>query len=222
MKTNRTLDLLSVLVALLPLGYLLLVYPQLPSRLPTHFGLNGQPDALESKATLFTLAGILAGAGVFIWLVFRYLPRLDPKQNLQYSAGALQKLALGVNGFIAVIGVLAIRSAQTGEVEALTGYLPFAAALLLAFVGNYLTHVRPNYFAGFRTPWTLSSDTVWRKTHQFGGVWLFWLCLAALVPMLFLPPIGRMVFLAIVVMIGVLYPVYYSYRLYREEKRHLA
>lgn len=221
MKTNRTLDLLMPLIALLPLGYLLLIYNQLPTTLPLHFGLPGDGPR-EPRSSLFLPVGILAGAGLLIGLAFRNLPRFDPKNNLQYSAGALQKLALGTNLFVAVMSLLVIRSAQTGRVEDMIGYLPFAAALLLAFVGNYLTHVRPNYFAGFRTPWTLSSDTVWRKTHQFGGAWLFWLCLTALVPMLFLPPIGRMVLLAVVVMMGVLYPVYYSYRLYRHEKQGLA
>jgi uncharacterized membrane protein len=28
---------------------------------------------------------------------------------------------------------------------------------------------RPNWFVGIRTPWTLSSDRVWEKTHRLGG-----------------------------------------------------
>ena len=41
---------------------------------------------------------------------------------------------------------------------------------LFIVIGNLMTRVRPNWFMGIRTPWTLSSDTVWRKTHRFGGV----------------------------------------------------
>ena len=32
--------------------------------------------------------------------------------------------------------------------------------------------VRPNWFVGIRTPWTLSSRRSWVRTHRLGG-WLF-------------------------------------------------
>jgi uncharacterized membrane protein len=41
---------------------------------------------------------------------------------------------------------------------------------MFILIGNLMTRIRPNWFMGIRTPWTLSSDTVWRKTHRFGGV----------------------------------------------------
>ena len=41
---------------------------------------------------------------------------------------------------------------------------------LFIVMGNLMSRVRPSWFMGIRTPWTLSSDTVWRKTHRFAGV----------------------------------------------------
>ncbi len=41
--------------------------------------------------------------------------------------------------------------------------------MLLIVIGNLLPRARPNWFVGIRTPWTLSSDRVWEKTHRFGG-----------------------------------------------------
>ena len=32
--------------------------------------------------------------------------------------------------------------------------------------------VKPNYFIGVRTPWTLESEQNWRATHRFTG-WLW-------------------------------------------------
>ena len=32
--------------------------------------------------------------------------------------------------------------------------------------------IRPNWFVGVRTPWTLSSRRSWNKTHRLAG-WLF-------------------------------------------------
>lgn len=39
-------------------------------------------------------------------------------------------------------------------------------------IGNVLGKIRPNWFAGIRTPWTLDSNRSWTKTHRLGG-WLF-------------------------------------------------
>ena len=43
------------------------------------------------------------------------------------------------------------------------------AALFAQVVGR----VRPNFFVGIRTPWTLSDDQVWRRTHRVSGRLLF-------------------------------------------------
>ncbi|WP_158788585.1 SdpI family protein [Granulicella sp. L46] len=36
-------------------------------------------------------------------------------------------------------------------------------------VGNLLSKVRPNFFLGVRTPWTLASERVWIATHRFAS-----------------------------------------------------
>jgi uncharacterized membrane protein len=39
-------------------------------------------------------------------------------------------------------------------------------------VGSVLGKVRPNWFVGVKTPWTLSSKLSWAKTHRLAG-WVF-------------------------------------------------
>lgn len=40
-------------------------------------------------------------------------------------------------------------------------------------LGNYFQTVRPNYFIGIRTPWTLENEQVWKNTHRLGGkIWI--------------------------------------------------
>jgi uncharacterized membrane protein len=41
--------------------------------------------------------------------------------------------------------------------------------ILFVVMGNYLTNLRLNYFAGIRTPWTLDNPETWRATHRIGG-----------------------------------------------------
>jgi len=36
-------------------------------------------------------------------------------------------------------------------------------------LGNVLPRARPNWWFGIRTPWTLSNDRVWVRTHRVGG-----------------------------------------------------
>ena len=93
-----------------------------------------------------------------------------------------------------------------------------AMGLLFIVVGSMLRKAKRNFFIGIRTPWTLSSDTVWEKTHQlgsvlfmvsgalavigglFGGTVAFW--------MLMVPLMGSTIFLLI-----------YSYVLYQRETK---
>src|SRR6185437_15445048 len=47
-----------------------------------------------------------------------------------------------------------------------------AVGILFIVLGNVLGKVRPNWFVGVRTPWTLSSKRSWVRTHRLAG-WLF-------------------------------------------------
>ena len=40
---------------------------------------------------------------------------------------------------------------------------------MLIAIGNQLPRARPNWWFGIRTPWTLSNDRVWERTHRVGG-----------------------------------------------------
>jgi uncharacterized membrane protein len=95
--------------------------------------------------------------------------------------------------------------------------MPLGVGLLFVFLGNYLTRVEPNWFVGIRTPWTLSSDTVWRKTHRTGGL-LMVLGGVVLAISAFLPrPAFLALFVVTIVVVGVI-PMVQSYVLWKREK----
>jgi uncharacterized membrane protein len=60
-----------------------------------------------------------------------------------------------------------------GHSVAVGRIVPAATLLLLATIGNYSSNLRPNYFVGLRTPWTLESPETWRATHRLGGRLMF-------------------------------------------------
>lgn len=91
--------------------------------------------------------------------------------QLSAHGKATRFLRLAVSLFLAVVVVVQIRVSLGREVD--VGRLIIClTALLFAAMGNVFPKLKPNRYAGFRVPWTLNSETVWRRTHRFAG-WLW-------------------------------------------------
>ncbi|MCC3151545.1 SdpI family protein [Hymenobacter sp. BT770] len=174
MKKNLLLwQLLTLLALVLPTAYLAYAWAALPAQVPTHFGLDGQPNGYTGREHLWLLTLALPlGLAVLLSM----LPRLDPKHRIATDTANFQKLRLAIVGLISGLACYCIYvSLHPG---ALSGRgLVVIIGLFFTLLGNYLTTVQPNYFVGIRTPWTLESSSVWARTHRVGGI-LF--CLAGL------------------------------------------
>jgi uncharacterized membrane protein len=83
-------------------------------------------------------------------------------------------------------------------------------------LGNLLPKVPKNFFIGIKTPWTLSNEKVWDRTHRLGGI-LF--VLGGLLLMLkgFILPkhSGFQVWSAVLAFGLLLYPVLHSFILFK-------
>jgi len=91
-------------------------------------------------------------------------------------------------------------------------------AALCVFLGNYFQAVKPNYFIGIRTPWTLNSDEIWRQTHLVTGKLLFYGGLLSL-PVIFILPSTMSPFASVTVLVGAsIFSVIYSFILFKKEK----
>ena len=44
-----------------------------------------------------------------------------------------------------------------------------ALGIMFMLIANVLPRLRPNWWIGIRTPWTLSSEQSWIRTHRLGG-----------------------------------------------------
>ncbi len=133
----------------------------------THFDVQGDPNGWSSRL----LASILVPAiGLLLLGAFTVLPRIDPRRaNYALFNPTYWTIVNAVMILLAAMHVIVLGKAlgwtiDMGEVASL------GVGGLFVLLGNFMTHIRPNWFMGIRTPWTLSSDTVWRKTHRFGGV----------------------------------------------------
>lgn len=142
------------------------IYPTVPDRVVSHWNAAGQADGYMSKFWgLFLIPLIMTG---FVAL-FAVLPRIDPhKKNYE-------KFRDYYEGFI-LLFVLFLLAIQVQIILWSIGYqispnltFPLLIGILFIYIGFLLGHAEQNWFVGIRTPWTLSSKTVWKRTHQLGG-----------------------------------------------------
>lgn len=214
MKQPTVLATAIVLVALLPLAYLAVAWSSLPQTVALHFGADFKPDRIGSKGELWLVASVLSLVSIGLYFLLTNLHRFDPKQKGNSSANAtFKRLATGLVVFLSALNVIIVLSAKDGT--ALQNFLFPLVGLLFAFIGNYMHNVRPNYFAGLRLPWTLSSNENWRKTHQLAGKMWFVGGLLIAVVSLFLPlAIMLPLFIGTIVVLTII-PAVYSYRLFK-------
>ena len=201
---------------LLVVGMLILAagsWSSAPDRIPVHWDWAGQVDRYGGRFEGLLLIPLLA---VGIYLGMLLLPRVDPgRANYDSFVGAYSTLRLGILAVLAVLyGVihLWIRGHQA-SVEV---WVPLVVGALFVVVGNQLGKIRPNWFFGIRTPWTLSSKVAWTHTHRAGG-WLF-IVMGTLFMFFAVLRVAWVLWFMIGISItGVLGLVVYSYLLWRDD-----
>lgn len=187
------------------------------AQVPVHFDLSGEPDRYGSKAEAFLfLPALLLG----ITFLLSIAPEIDPRgKNVRRSR------PIYIVGWI--IGVVAIAGGQglitwtalgggvDGAVMA-RGVAVFVSAIMLV-IGTFIAKARPNFFAGIRTPWTLSSDLSWDKTHRWASRVFLLLGLAGLPSAFLLPPEPVIIALLAALAIKTLGLVIYSWWVWKHD-----
>jgi uncharacterized membrane protein len=142
------------------------IYPTAPDHIVSHWNAAGHADGYMPK---FWGLGLIPFIMIALVGLFTVLPRIDPyKENYE-------KFQDYYEGFI-LLFVLFMLAIQAQIILWSTGYpispnltFPFLIGSLFIYLGFLLGHAEQNWFVGIRTPWTLSSETVWKKTHEIGG-----------------------------------------------------
>lgn len=193
----------------------LLLYPRLPERMPTHFNIAGQVDAYGSR--LEGAFGLPVVALIIYGLLF-VIPYADPKRaSLLRSSDAYMLMRTAVVLFMLYMhGVILYTVLRGGTLS--NGLIFAGTGAVFIVMGNYMPRMRPNWIAGIRTPWTLSSESVWRATHRLGGR-IFVLGGLLMLFSSFLTE--RLMLVALFLTIGLIaiVPTVYSLVLFRREQR---
>ncbi|HEY0866827.1 MAG TPA: SdpI family protein [Fimbriimonas sp.] len=142
----------------------------LPDRVPTHWGLSGQPDAWGSKwINLLMMPGMLL-AFIVLTLV---LPAISPKgYRIESFSGTYGYVMALVSGLFLTLHVIILQASLAPSLD--MGRFIIAAIFgFFALIGNVLGRVKRNFWVGIRTPWTLASEQVWKETHRSAArLWL--------------------------------------------------
>lgn len=206
------------LVIILPAVYLAIVWNKLPEKVAMHFDLKGNVDRFGSKNELIIMSSVMILMNAVVYLILTNIYRIDPKRYAAENKSRLYRIAFAVCVFISAVLCLIIYSSTRGNIKFSTRLILSGVGLLFAFIGNYMHNLKPNYFAGFRLPWTLENEDNWRKTHLLGGkVWFVGGLVIAVICLL-LPPGASMVAFFSIMLVMVFIPAIYSYRLYKKEK----
>jgi len=141
-------------------------YPQMPEQMASHWNINGQVDGYTGKGVGVFFMPILSLAMFFL---FVFLPKLDPmKQNYKAFINEYNALIALLIGFFYYIYLLTMGFNLGYEFD-FTRFLSPAFGILFYFLGVVIQKAKQNWFVGIRTPWTLSSERVWEKTHKISG-----------------------------------------------------
>jgi immunity protein, SdpI family len=202
----------TALVAL-TLGLGAWAYVQVPAgaRIPIHWNAAGVADGFAGRWALFLVPAIAAA----ITLLLAVIPAIEPRRsNLLASGGLYYAAVICLDGLMVAVQVVTVSAALEGPGTVSVRLIPAAAGIVLVVLGIFMRNARSNFFVGIRTPWTLTSEVTWRKTHHLGAV-TFVAAGSAIAVSGFLPP--GLVTWWILGSVGLasLLPVVYSYIVWR-------
>lgn len=214
--TTKTTSIIALVMIALALLAGALLWNQLPDQMASHWNVNDEVDGTMSRVWGVFLMPLITLGMLALFLV---IPNIDPlKANIAQFRESFNLFIVLIVAFMLYIhGLTLAWSLGFTNFKMSMAILPFIGVLFIA-IAFMLRKAKRNFFIGIRTPWTLSSDSVWDKTHQlgsilfilsgafaiagsfFGGMTAFWL--------MFVPLIGSSLFLVV-----------YSYVLYRSETK---
>ncbi|MFQ5812530.1 MAG: SdpI family protein [Anaerolineae bacterium] len=210
----RKSEIIILGIALLSFAIGVYYYPQMPEQMASHWNAKGQVDDYLSKFWgLFLIPITLVGLA----LLFMAVPRIDPlRENIE-------KFRKYYDGFVILFMIFMICVYLTTILWSIeirispNVFLPIAAGIMFIGAGILCENTRRNWFIGIRTPWTLSSDKVWDKTHRMAGKLFKTAGVIAIVGIFFQS--YAVYFVLVPAILVAAYTVVYSYFEYKKEMK---
>lgn len=186
-------------------------YNSLPQQIPMQFGSDGSVNYYGDKLFVFAMPAI----SVVVLLFMYILPKIDPKKDNYKKFGKQYNWVVLLTLLILLVANISVIAYSMGYPIDVSLIVPIAVGFMLTVIGNMMPKFKQSYFVGIKTPWTLSDDEVWNRTHRIGGrIWFAGgLVMVAAV---FLPSQLIDIVMPVLVLSLVIVPIAYSYVIYRK------
>jgi len=209
-KYNATI--LGIIILSFLIGIFL--YPSMPEKMASHWDSKGNVNGYIPKFWgLFLIPFIM----ILLSLLFIAIPRIDPlKENIEKFRKYYEIFVILFLIFIFFIYILTILWNMGVKINPNLIISP-SIGILFFYTGILLQNAKRNWFIGIRTPWTLSSERVWDKTHKIGGKLFKAAGVIAFAGILL--PDYAIFFILLPVFFSAFYVVVYSYIEYERENR---
>jgi len=213
-KYSLKTEIWPILILLVCIGLSVWAYPLLPAIVVSHWGFNGQPNGWMSREMHVVLFPAIL---IFMYGLFSLMPEFDPRSE-RYAEFAgtyliIRNVILLVFAIVYIVATLSNLGYSVNIGATVAGVI----GVLMIILGNYFGKLKRNFFIGIRTPWTLSSDNVWNKTHRLGGrLFMIWGLGLILAP--WLAPMFAFVILIGGIVIIMTWVTIYSYLEFKKEK----
>jgi len=163
MKNAKIIIFLIIAVSFVLAFYF---YPKMPEISASHWNIKGEVDGYMSKFWASFLMPIISLA---LFLLFILLPGIDPlKENVKKFRKYFDGFIIVILLFLLYIYLLTVFW-NLGFKLNMNHFMVPAFSALLYCAGILVEKAKRNWFIGIRTPWTISNDRVWEKTHKAGG-----------------------------------------------------
>jgi len=208
----RKSEIIAIGIVLLSFAIGIYVFPEMPEKIASHWNAQGEVDGYMSKFWgIFLMPFISVG----LFLLFMIIPRIDPrKSNIEKFRKYYDNFILLIFVFLFYIYLLTIFWNMGFRFNMITLLSP-AFAILFYYSGVLIENSKMNWFIGIRTPWTLSSEKVWDKTHKMGGKLFKIAGIIAIGGILFQN--YAIFFIIVPILLAAIYSVVFSYIEYQKE-----
>ena len=169
------MKILKFLFPLVVLNLIALIFVTfgLPDMVPVHMNLVGMIEGFGSKWYI-PIMGVIPLFIVIAYILYIYWKNSDLNKSIEEKIiSAIVLCFIAISWIPILIAFLTANlniynSSDLVSIEILSLVLIVLSALFI-FIGSFMEDIKPNYFFGIRTPWTLKNELVWKKTHKLGS-----------------------------------------------------
>lgn len=211
MKLRKS-ELVILMIVLISIAVSIYFYPKMPKMMASHWNYRGEVDGYMSKFWALFLPPLVL---FVLWLLYVFIPKLDPlKNNIENFRKYFDRFIVYLFVFFLIVQFFMVLW-QVGIFINPNFLFSFGMAVLFYFISVLMDNSKRNWFIGLRTPWTLSSDMVWEKTHKLGAKLVK---ISSAIALLGIPfKHLAVIFVLLPIIVSFIYLTIYSYLEYKRE-----